>query len=144
MLLQLFLYFSVQIETENYKFIYESQFMHFIKWHKICVTLVHFMTNFELQLEEDTKFFSYFWLQLVRMKSSKKLYPQLLITFLLFEILAYITLVSFEIGTKNRKSLTLQKPHILLSSCFHKYTPLLQDLCQRFFELELEHCQDLF
>ena len=30
-LLQLFLYFSVQIETENYKLIYESQFKHFTK-----------------------------------------------------------------------------------------------------------------
>ena len=38
MLLQLFLYFSVQIETENYKLIYESQFRHFIKWGKICIT----------------------------------------------------------------------------------------------------------
>ena len=33
MLLQLFLYFSVKIETENYKLIYESRF---IKWGKIC------------------------------------------------------------------------------------------------------------
>ena len=90
--------------------------MHFIRWHKICVTLVHFMTNFELQLKEATKFFSYFWLQLVRMKSSKKLYPQLLITFLLFKILAYITLVSFEIGTKNRKSLTHYKNHTFCSA----------------------------
>ena len=38
MLLQLFLHFSVQIETENYKFIYESQFRHFINWGKICIT----------------------------------------------------------------------------------------------------------
>ena len=37
-LLQLFLYFSVQIETGNYKLIYESQFKHFIKWGKICIT----------------------------------------------------------------------------------------------------------
>ena len=34
-LLQRFLYFSVQIETENYKLIYESQFSHFIKCGKI-------------------------------------------------------------------------------------------------------------
>ena len=38
MLLQFFLYFSVQIETENYKPIYESQFRHFIKWGKISIT----------------------------------------------------------------------------------------------------------
>ena len=38
MLLQFFLYFSVQIETENYKPIYKSQFRHFIKWGKISIT----------------------------------------------------------------------------------------------------------
>ena len=37
-LLQLSLYFSVQIETEIYKLIYESQFRHFIDWGKICIT----------------------------------------------------------------------------------------------------------
>ena len=31
-LVQLCRYFSVQIETENYKLIYELQFTHFIKW----------------------------------------------------------------------------------------------------------------
>ena len=36
-LLQRFLYFSVQIETENYKLIYESQFRYFIKWGKMCI-----------------------------------------------------------------------------------------------------------
>ena len=39
---------------------------------KFALHLVHLMTNFELQLQKGTKFFSYFWLQLVRMKSSKK------------------------------------------------------------------------
>ena len=53
--------------------------------------LVHFMTNFELQLQKTRQFFSNFWLQLVRMKSSKKACPRFLITFLLFEILANIT-----------------------------------------------------
>ena len=67
---------------------------------KSALHLVHFMTNFELQLQEATKCFSYFRLQLVRMKSSKNTSPQFLITFLLFEILAYITFVSFEISTK--------------------------------------------
>ena len=57
---------------------------------KFALHFVHFMINFELQLQEATKFFSYFWLQLVRMKSSKKPYPRFLISFLLFEILAYI------------------------------------------------------
>ena len=58
---------------------------------KFPLNLVHFLTNFELQLREVTKFFSSFLIHLVRMKSSKKPYQRLLITFLLFEILAYIT-----------------------------------------------------
>ena len=33
----LLLYFSVQVQTENYKLIYESQFRYFIKWDKICI-----------------------------------------------------------------------------------------------------------
>ena len=52
--------------------------------------LVHFMTNFELQLQKVAKFFSYFRLQLVKMKSSKKTYPRFLIMFLLFKILAIV------------------------------------------------------
>ena len=58
---------------------------------KFALHLVHFMTNFELKLQKATKFFSYFRLQLVRMKSSKKLCLRFLITFLLFEILANTT-----------------------------------------------------
>ena len=88
MLLQLFLFFSVQIETENHKLIYESQFRHFIKWGEICITFGTFMTNFELELLEASKFYSYFWLQHVRMKSRKKLCQQFLISFSLFKILA--------------------------------------------------------
>ena len=58
---------------------------------KFVLNLVHFMTNLELQLQEVTKCFSYFWLQLVRMKSCKKWCPQFLIAFLPFEILTYVT-----------------------------------------------------
>ena len=58
---------------------------------KFAMHLVHFMTNFELQFQKVTKSFSYFWLQLVKMKSSKKRCPWFLITFLLFEIVANIT-----------------------------------------------------
>ena len=50
-------------ETENFKLIYESQFKHFIKWGKICIKFGSFnfkFGNFELQLQEATKFFSYF------------------------------------------------------------------------------------
>ena len=58
---------------------------------KLALHLVHFMINFELQLQETTKWFSYFWLQPIRMKSNKKLCPRFLITFLLFQLLTYIT-----------------------------------------------------
>ena len=34
---KLFLYFFAQIETENYKLIYDLQFMLFINWVTICV-----------------------------------------------------------------------------------------------------------
>ena len=85
-----FLYFTVQIETENYKLIYESQFRHFIKRGKICITFGTFYDQFELQPWKATKFFSYFWLHLARMKSTKKPRPRFLITFLLFEIWANI------------------------------------------------------
>ena len=37
-LLQLFYYFSAYTETENYKLICKSQFRHFIKWGKNCIT----------------------------------------------------------------------------------------------------------
>ena len=58
---------------------------------KFALHLVHFMTNFELQLQKATNVFSYFWLQFVRMKSSKKPCPRFLITILLFVILTNIT-----------------------------------------------------
>ena len=57
---------------------------------KCALYLVYCLTNFEFQLQETTKFFSYFWLQLVRMKSSKKPCLRFLVT-LFFEILANIT-----------------------------------------------------
>ena len=79
--------------------IYESQFSRFIKRGKLCITLVNFMTKFKLRVQEVTKFFTYFYLQLFRMKSGKKPCPRFLITFLLYEILAYI-FVFFEIATK--------------------------------------------
>ena len=60
---------------------------------KFALHLIHFMTNFELQLEKATKCFGYFSLQLIRMKSSKKLCPRFLIKFLLFEVLDYITVL---------------------------------------------------
>ena len=58
---------------------------------KFALLLVHFMTNFGLEFQEATKCFSYFWLQLVRIKSSKKPCLQFVIVCLLFEILVYIT-----------------------------------------------------
>ena len=55
MLLQLCLYFSVQIETENYKLIFE--FRHFIKWGKICITFGIFYD----QLSASTPIFQLFF-----------------------------------------------------------------------------------
>ena len=63
---QLFLYFSLYIETEIYKLIYVSQFVGFIKRGKICVkfwyilwTTLSFNSNF-------STFFSYFWILLIK------------------------------------------------------------------------------
>ena len=68
---------------------------------KFALYLVHFMTKFELQ--KATIFFSYFWLQLVRLKSSKKPCPRFLNTFLLFVILANITfLFPLKSALRNR------------------------------------------
>ena len=58
---------------------------------KFSLHLVHFVTTFQLQHQKSTKFFSCFLLQLVRMSSSIKPCLRLLITFLLFEILANVT-----------------------------------------------------
>ena len=96
---------------------------------KFALHLIHFMSNFELQLQEAAKFFSYFWLQLVRMGSSEKPCPRFLITFLFFEILAKITFL-FPL----KSVLKIEN-----SGYFLKCTPFLKELRQRFFELELEH-----
>ena len=145
-----FFYFSVQIETENYKLVYESQFKHFTKWGKTCISFDTFFTNFEVQSQKATKCFSYFWLQLVRIKSTKKSRPRFLITFFIFwDIGQYYIFISSEIGTKNRKSFITQERHIfwgitgtvLLSTYFRKCAPLLKKLRQRLFELDLEHCR---
>ena len=123
--------------------IYEPQFRHFIKWGKICITFGTFYDQLWASTSKGHKIFQLFWLQLVRMKSSKKkTVAQLLITFLLFEILANIT---FFLPLK---SFITQEPHIfwqiagtvLLSGYFLKCTPLLKELRKRFFELEHEHC----
>ena len=49
-LLQLFLYFSGQRETENYKLIYESLLGIVSRRVKFALHLVHFITIFKLQL----------------------------------------------------------------------------------------------
>ena len=145
-LLQLLLHFFVQIETENFKVIYESQFWYFIKWVKFALHLVHFMTNFELQLQEATKYFSYFWFQLVRIKSSKKPCPLFLITFLLFEILVSIifmfplkSVLKIENPSQHKNCTFFEESGtVLLSGCFLKCIALLKELHQRFSELEFE------
>ena len=57
MLLQVFLYFCVQVETKNYKLIYESQFRHFIKWGKICITFGTFYDQLSASAPKDHKNF---------------------------------------------------------------------------------------
>ena len=122
----------------------------YILWSgvKFTLHLVHFVINSELQLQEATKLFSYFWLQLVRMKSSKKLCARFLITFLLFKILPYIT---FLFPLKSVLKIENPSEHksadffgiagtVLLSGYFLKCTPLLKELRQRLFKFELEHC----
>ena len=102
------------------------------------------------QLQEATKFFSYFSLQLVRMKNSKKACPRFLITFLLFEILAYITFLFPLKSVLNMKNSSWHKNRTffeessrarfssaVISSNVHGF---LKELCQRFFDIELEHC----
>ena len=89
--LQLLFYFSVQIETENNQLIYESQFATLSSGVKFTLNLAHYMTIFEFQFLEAKRFFTYPWFQFVRIKISKKLCPRFLITFSLFEILAYIS-----------------------------------------------------
>ena len=59
-LLQLFLYFSAQIETGNYKSIYEPQFRHFIKWDKICVTFSTFYDRLRTTTPRGHKIFQLF------------------------------------------------------------------------------------
>ena len=115
---------------------------------KFALHLVHFMTNFELQLQKVTKFFSYFWLQLVRMKSSKKWCPQFLITFLLFEILTNITflfplksLLTIEIFHNIRTAHVLRnRGHGFAQRLFPQMSTVLKQLHQRSFELKLQHC----
>ena len=55
--LQVFLSFSGQIEIENYKLTYESQFAHFIKWGKICVKFRTFYDQFDFQLQKGSNVF---------------------------------------------------------------------------------------
>ena len=90
-LLHIFICFFVQIEAENYKFIYNSRFANFSSGVKFALNLVYFISKFELQLQEATKVSSSFLFQLVRINSSKKRCLQFLIAFLLLEILSNIT-----------------------------------------------------
>ena len=102
---------------------------------KSALHLVHFRTNFDLQLQEATKIFSYFWLQLVRIKTSKNRACDFWLCFYFLRYWPIIHFCSFEISTKNW-GITGK---VLLSSYFLKCTPLLKKLHQRFFELELKH-----
>ena len=65
--------------------------------------MIHFMTNFKLHLPEATKFFSYFWLQLVRMNIVKNRAKDFNYDFTFWDIGLYYIFVSLEICTKYRK-----------------------------------------
>ena len=112
-------YFSVQVETENYKLIYNYGLGILSSGVKFALHLVHFITNFEVKLQEFTKFFSYFLLELVRMKNSKEPCPRFLITFLLFEILAHITFL-FPL-----KSVLTHKNHTFMRNRGHGFAQRL-------------------
>ena len=102
MLLQLFLYFSVQIETENYKLIFESQFRIFIKWGKICITFGTFYDELWDSTPKGKKKFQLFLTSACESEEYLKTVPSNVYTF--WEISQYYIFISFEIGTKNRKS----------------------------------------
>ena len=57
---QPFLYFSGEIETENYKLIYESQFRHSIKWGKICIKFGAFYDQLSASTPKGHKVFQLF------------------------------------------------------------------------------------
>ena len=104
--------------------------------------MVHFTTDFELQLQKTTKFFFSFF-QLVKMNSIINPWPRFFMTFLLFEILASIAflfplkLVLNSIRTTHFLGFAST---VLLSGYFLNCTQLLKELRQRFFELDLKHC----
>ena len=131
-LLELSLYFSVQIETRNYKLIYESQFRHFIEWGKIL--MVHSMTNSELQLWGH-KIFQLLLTSVLEWRVVKTVPTIFDYVFTFWDIGLYYIFVSFEIDTESWKSFIRQKLHIfkettgstLLCSYFFKYTFLLQE-----------------
>ena len=56
------------------------------RWVKCARNLLTFLNNIEFYLQEEILFFSYVLLQHIIMKSSKKLWSQSLITFILAEI----------------------------------------------------------
>ena len=112
---------------------------------KFVLHLVHSMTNFELQLQEATKFFNFFWLQLVGLKSSKKQCPWFLITFLLFEILAYITyyisVLKIENPSEHKKHTFLRnRGYGFAQRLFPQIYTAFKGTTLKFFELELKHC----
>ena len=88
---------------------------------KFGLHLIHFMTNFELQLQVAAKSFSYFWFMLVRIKSIKKTCPWFLIAFLLFEIFAYITFLFPLKSVLKIKILPNIKTAHFLRNCKHGF-----------------------
>ena len=103
---RLFLYLSVQIETENYKLIYESQFRDFIKCGKICITFGTFydqlwpiLTNSK-RPENVLVIFDFSLLEWGVVKNRTAIFGY---AFTFWDIGHYYIFVSFEISTKNTK-----------------------------------------
>ena len=120
----------------------EPQFRHFIKWGKICITFGTFYDQLWASTSKGHKIFQLFWLQLVRMKSSKKNRAAIVdYVFTFWDIGQYYIFSSFEILHNTRTAHFWEiVGTVLLSGYFLKYTPLLKELRKLFFELEHEHC----
>ena len=102
---------------------------------KFVLNLFHFLTNFELQLQGAIKFLSCFWIQLVRIKSSKKTVPTIFdYIFNFWDIGLYYNFVSFEIRTESRKFFITKTTHFL-KNCGHGFSCGTESLCDSLPEL---------
>ena len=119
---------------------------------KIYISFATFYHQLWASTPRGTKFFSYFWLQPVGMKNSKKPCMVFDYIFTFWDIGLCFIFVSFENGNTNMKILyNIKATHfsfffweiagtVLLSGYFLKCALPLKELHQRFFELRLQYC----